>query len=226
MHGVFVQACLITVGIDRGSDNGDAPGKQSEITLVLASASPRRKQLLSSVGLDFRVLPANIDESRHPGEAPLDYVRRMARAKAGAVAEILEFSEKHEDSRLAVLAADTIVCRDERLFGKPVDKDDAITMWRHLSGRTHEVYTALALCYRDRLYEEISVSRVGFKRITEAGMQAYWASGEPMDKAGGYAIQGLGSAWVRHIEGSHSGIVGLPMFELNRLLANIGVNWL
>jgi septum formation protein len=223
---VFVLVCLITVGVDRRIKNGGVPGKQPGMSLVLASASPRRKQLLTSVGLDFRVRPANIDESRQPGEAPLDYVRRMAREKAGAIAEILESSGKHGDLPPAVLAADTIVCRDDRLFGKPVDEDDAIEMWRHLSGRTHEVYTALTLCYRDRLYEEISASRVSFKRISEAGMRTYWASGEPMDKAGGYAIQGLGSAWVGRIEGSHSGIVGLPMFELNRLLANIGVNWL
>ena len=99
-------------------------------------------------------------------------------------------------------------------------------MWRLFSARTHDVYTALALCYRDRLYEDTSSSRVEFKTVPEAEMRAYWASGEPCDKAGGYAVQGLGAAWVQHIEGSYSGIVGLPMFELNRLLANIGENWI
>ena len=200
--------------------------ERPRIELVLASASPRRKELLANTGIEFSVFPAATDEARHPGEPVLDYVTRMAREKAEAVAAILQGSAPGDDVVPAVLAADTIVYSDNRIFGKPANEDDALAMWRNLSGRTHEVLTSLALCYRDRLFEDQSRSRVTFRKITEREMRAYWATGEPQDKAGGYAIQGLGSAWILRIEGSYSGVVGLPMFELNRLLAGIGKNWL
>ena len=182
--------------------------------------------MLANTGLEFSVFPAEIDEARHPGEPVHDYVTRMAREKAEAVAAILQDSESGDDVVPAVLAADPVVCSDDRILGKPANEDDALNMWRYLSGRTHAVLTSLALCYRDRLFEDQSRSRVTLRKITEREMRAYWATGEPQDKAGGYAIQGLGSAWVWRIEGSYSGVVGLPMFELNRLLTGIGKNWL
>lgn len=199
----------------------EASGEQrAAVALVLASASPRRAELLASVALEFEVRPADIDESREDGESAKEYVRRMAREKADRVA-----AEPGCESDV-VLAADTVVCLGEEVFGKPANVGEALDMWRVLSGRTHDVYTALALSYNARVSEEMSISRVTFETISDQQMHAYWATGEPVDKAGGYAVQGLGSAWIRRIEGSYSGIVGLPLYELNRLLGSVGSNWL
>jgi septum formation protein len=182
--------------------------------LILASQSPRRAALLDQVGVAFATAPAAIDERVAPAEQAGDYVRRIAIEKARAV------RERHPGD--AVLGADTAVVLDRRIFGKPADRADATRMLLALSGRTHEVLTGVALVTERTAYA-LSVSRVSFRTIREAEAEAYWASGEPVDKAGGYAIQGLGAAFVERIEGSYSGIMGLPLFETLALLRTIGV---
>jgi septum formation protein len=221
-----VQECHTIVESSDRKPAGSRPHPSNRVDLVLASASPRRRELLSSLGISFRVVPANIDERCFDTEGPMAYVQRMASEKALTVSALLGPEGAVGEAPRAILAADTVVCLGDKLFGKPVDESDAMDMWRNLSGKTHEVYTALTLCYGALRREETSISRVGFRNIPESEMRAYWSSGEPRDKAGGYAIQGLGSAWVERVEGSYTGIVGLPMYELNRVLTVIGENWL
>lgn len=181
--------------------------------IVLASQSPRRAELLHQIGVAFRTHPTDIDESVLPGESPEGYVERMATAKARAALG---------DALQPVLGADTAVVLERRIFGKPLDRDDAIDMLLTLSGRTHQVLTGVAVV-ADTLHFRLSVSRVLLRTITRAEAVAYWASGEPADKAGGYAIQGLGAMFVEHIEGSYSGIMGLPLFETAQILERIGI---
>lgn len=183
--------------------------------IVLASASPRRKELLDQIGVNFSIKAANIDETPLPGEQPMPFVERMALSKALAV--------QKEGGSLPVLGADTIVVCDERIMGKPVDSDEAFAMWKRMSGTTHEVITAVALLSDDQSQVVASVSEVSFRHLGEPEMMAYWNSGEPTDKAGGYAIQGLGAVFVSHLKGSFSGVVGLPLFETDRLLRQFGI---
>lgn len=187
----------------------------SPYDLVLASASPRRKQLLESLGFSIYVQAADIDETLRIDEAADVYVQRLALEKAQAV--VSKVNSLIADSSLAILAADTIVVADGEVFGKPADEADAMRMWQTMSGQTHQVLTAIALVTPTQQYQALSVSHVKFTTVTETQMQRYWASGEPQDKAGAYAIQGLAAAWVASISGSHSGIVGLPLYELNEL---------
>lgn len=196
----------------------------SSCDLVLASASPRRKQLLESLGFSIHVQPADIDETLRIDEAADVYVKRLALEKAQAV--VPKVASLMAGSGLAILAADTIVVADGEVFGKPVDEADAMRMWQVMSGQTHQVLTAIALVTPAQQYQALSVSHVKLATVTEAKMQRYWASDEPQDKAGAYAIQGLAAAWVESISGSHSGIVGLPLYELNELLKNIKLDWL
>lgn len=184
--------------------------------VYLASASPRRRELLAQLGVDCRVVPASLDESRKPGESPARYVRRLAREKAAA-------------SRLAlgdvpepVIGADTAVVIDDRILGKPKDRDDAESMLLALSGRCHQVITGVALLGPDGSADALSRSRVRFRELSPAEARAYWDTGEPADKAGAYAIQGLGAVFVESIQGSYSGVVGLPLFETAQLLAGFG----
>ena len=193
--------------------------------LCLGSASPRRRQLLLNVGLSIEVRPADIDETQHDNEAPLDYVTRLAKEKAFAVAKTFAGGEKG----LPILTADTVVVCDDKVFGKPSNYDEARQMWRTMSNNKHQVVTAvglLAAADSTDCMVEIAVSQVVFESISEQAMKMYWNTGEPQDKAGGYAIQGLASAWVKSIEGSYSGVVGLPLFETNRLLSKVDLNWL
>lgn len=202
--------------------------------LVLASASPRRKELLSSLQINAYVCPADIDESRLNNESPQRYVERLAVEKAKAAMRLLKKEEKKEALKepqekiasLPILAADTIVTLDNQLFGKPKSYDDAIAIWQTLSGKTHEVMTAIALLTESAQYVALSTSKVSFIKLSEKAMTAYWETGEPVDKAGAYAIQGFASAWVESISGSYSGIVGLPLNELNTLLKHVDLNWL
>lgn len=182
--------------------------------LILASASPRRRQLLADAGIDFAVRPAAIDERPLPGEAALDYVARIARAKAAAVAR---------GPGDAVLGADTEVIVDGRVLGKPADVDDARRMIGALSGRSHTVASAVALVVDEGWRERVVVSTVHMREITEAEIAAYCATTEPFDKAGGYGVQGRAAAFVEAIDGSHSGVVGLPLFETLALLAEVGI---
>ena len=185
--------------------------------LVLASASPRRQALLRQIGVVFRTQSAAIDEAVAPGEPPRAYVLRMAREKAHAVA-------RSAGGRIpAVLGADTAVVLGEEILGKPAGEAKAREMLRRLSGRIHEVMTAVVVTDGKRHAEAVSVSRVHFRPLSEAEIGAYIATGEPMDKAGAYAIQGLGAVFVRYLEGSHSGVVGLPLYETARLLEEFGL---
>lgn len=185
----------------------------STADLILASASPRRRELLAQIGVRHRVQAADVDESLLPGETAADYVLRLARAKAAAV----------RDVRLPVLGADTSVVIDGDVLGKPLGDADAKAMLRRLSGREHQVLSAVALCRGDRIEAQLSVSRVWFRSIDDALIDRYVASGEPEDKAGGYGIQGLGGALVSRIDGSYTGVVGLPLAETVDLLQAFNV---
>ncbi|WP_338015420.1 Maf family protein [Dyella acidiphila] len=181
--------------------------------LYLASQSPRRRELLQQAGLDFAVLEVDIPELRDATESPQDYVQRVARAKARAGLAQLAASEGG-----VVLGADTEVVLDGDVFGKPVDADDAAAMLRRLSGRTHEVMSAVWLVAEGREQGDVCLSRVRFATLSEVDIAAYVASGEPFGKAGAYAIQGHGATLIEHLDGSYSGVMGLPLFETVRLL--------
>lgn len=188
--------------------------------LVLASASPRRAELLELLRLRFVVRPCEVDESTGLGESPLTYVERVARNKVLEGIAGLEQSE----TGLPVLGADTAVVLDGEIMGKPVDAADNARMLVSLSARTHEVLTAVAVGLGSRLELRVSRSRVRFRTISAEETRAYAAFGEGADKAGGYGLQGVGGVFVDHIEGSYSGIVGLPMAETEALLLAFGVD--
>lgn len=185
--------------------------------IFLASASPRRAQLLDQIGVAHRVQPASLDETRQRDEAPADYVVRLARSKAEALWGTLDPAE-----RRPVLGADTTVAIDGEVLGKPVDRAGGIRMLQRLSGRTHEVFTAVALCHAGGCDHRLSVSEVTFRPITVEESEAYWRTGEPADKAGGYAVQGLAAVFITRIAGSYSGIMGLPLAETAELLQITG----
>ena len=186
--------------------------------IVLASRSPRRSQLLRQIGVPHEVLPVDFDEARLEGESPRAYVQRLAGDKALHAREVAG-----DPAARPLLAADTVVVLDEEIFGKPASEKDCERMLGALSGRTHEVMTAVALQCAGSVRLELSVSRVTFRPIGLGERRAYWRTGEPVDKAGGYAIQGLGAVFVERIEGSYSGVMGLPLFETTRLLDTAGV---
>ncbi len=183
--------------------------------IILASQSPRRAELLRQVGIDFERRVADVDERARPGETPAAYVRRVALAKAKS-------AHAGAPSASPVLAADTAVVIDGRILGKPRNRDDALAMLALLSGRTHEVLSGVALLTTEPAYR-LSTSRVSFRPVTPEEAAAYWATGEPADKAGGYAVQGLGAAFIKRIEGSYSGIMGLPLFETLEMLRSAGL---
>jgi septum formation protein len=183
--------------------------------LRLASVSPRRRELLNQIGVPHIVSGAHIDESVHGGERPHDYVQRMARTKAQTIWE--------QDLSLPVLGADTTVVLDGTVFGKPADRADALRMLGLLSGRTHEVLTAVALASTQGLAMRVSVSAVRFRGLGADEIAAYWETGEPRDKAGAYAVQGLGAVFIESLSGSFSGVMGLPLFETSELLRAAGV---
>lgn len=186
--------------------------------LHLASRSPRRSELLARLGLDFGVLALDVPERRAPGEPAEDYVRRVAREKAGA--GLLQVMGSPD---ALVLGADTEVVLEDEVFGKPGDAGEAAAMLRRLSGRTHRVLSAVSLVSRDREAQALSVSEVCFGELDDAAIDAYVASGEPEGKAGGYAVQGRAQAFIAHLSGSYSGVMGLPLFETARLLRQFGV---
>ena len=181
----------------------------------LASASPRRSQLLRQIGVAHDIRPVDLDESRLPGESPRDYVLRLAREKASAGVA--------RGGGVPVLAADTTVAIGEEIFGKPRDEDDGVRMLAALSGRSHDVLTAVALASAGRLETAISATRVTFRALSAAESRNYWASSEPVDKAGAYAIQGFGAVFIARLEGSYSGVMGLPLCETATLLDAAGV---
>ena len=208
-------------------------GDRDRFDIYLASQSPRRRALLAQLGLACLVLEVQVDESPQRDEAPATYVERIAWAKAAAGRTAL-LSGKVPASADAmpgaplpaqpVLAADTAVVIDGRILGKPADERDAMAMLACLSGRTHRVLTAVAVLGAGE-HLAVSTSEVRFRSIAPAEAAAYWATGEPKDKAGAYGIQGLGATFVAHLAGSYSGVVGLPLFETAQLLAAEGIGW-
>jgi septum formation protein len=187
-------------------------------TLYLASGSPRRRELLTQIAVPFLTQIAPIDENALPGESPIAYVERLARAKAQAGLAALA-----ETADVVVLGADTAVVLDGRILGKPVDRDDALATLNALSGRSHQVLTAVALVSRERLESRVVTSQVTFRPLSQAEIEAYWASGEPQDKAGCYGIQGLAAVFVSQLLGSYSAVVGLPLCETAALLAEFAI---
>jgi len=183
-------------------------------TLILASTSPRRREILASLDLDFVVTPVDVDESPREGETPGDMALRLAVAKAKAA---------NPSGDGIALGADTVVVIDERALGKPTDKADCLAMLELLGGRRHTVLTGVALHGANGTRTALSETDVYFREISRDEALAYWQSGEPCDKAGAYAIQGIGGVFVERIVGSYSGVVGLPVFETAALLANEGL---
>ncbi len=193
--------------------------------LILASASPRRRELLTQLGLSCQCLSVQLDESPRAGEAPADQVARLALAKALAARERLQQDQtpKQPPAHQLILAADTLVTVDNAPLGKPADAADAARMLARLAGRWHQVITSVTLLGRRRQSQTVT-TQVLFRLIEAAEARAYWNTGEPRDKAGGYGIQGLGALFVERIEGSYSNVVGLPLFETGRLLAHEGLS--
>ena len=186
--------------------------------LFLASGSPRRRELLTQIGVAFSVIGAEIDETPLPDESPAAYVERLARGKAQAGRARL-----NANAQACVLGADTAVVLDGKILGKPLDEANALAMLMSLSGQEHEVLTAIALLDGERCESRVVRSLVRFRPINAAEASAYWASGEPRDKAGGYGIQGLGAVFVSSLNGSYSAVVGLPLCETAELLGHFGI---
>ena len=185
--------------------------------VYLASASPRRRELLCQIGVAFRVLSVAVDERALTAEAPQDYVMRLAKAKAEAGWPLRPSADA------GVLGADTAVVVDGEILGKPKDKADGVAMLMKLSARKHRVLTAVALRCAAGLEAALSESEVSFRAVGEAEAASYWDTGEPRDKAGGYAVQGLGAVFISALAGSFSGVMGLPLYETARLLTRAGI---
>lgn len=186
--------------------------------LILASSSPRRAELLRAAGIDFKVRPADIDETLLDGESPYEYVARLATSKATEIS-------RQSDGSETVLGADTTVVINDEIAGKPVDEGDARRLLHRLSGQWHEVLTGVALIHGPRLSVEVELTRVKFCLLTAEEIDWYVATGEPMDKAGAYGIQGYASRFVERIEGSYSNVVGLPVsrvYDMWRKIEQIG----
>lgn len=190
--------------------------------LYLASQSPRRRELLTQLGVSFECLALSVPEQRGADESPEAYVSRLALDKARA-------GRAHVRDRglspAPVLGSDTIGLCQGQVLEKPLDREHALTMWRLMSGRAHEVMTAVALCDGERERSVLVRTQVYFRTLAETEMMAYWASGEPRDKAGGYGIQGLGGVFVERIEGSYSAVVGLPLAQTAELLNQFDLPW-
>lgn len=185
--------------------------------LILASASPRRRELLDQIGVGYRVVISEIDESALAGEKPGDYVCRVAREK------VLDVMQR-EGPVAPVLGADTAVVVKGRILGKPADRAQAIDMLETLSGRTHEVWSAVALVLpTGRILEQLNVTRVTFSELPRAWIEAYCDSGDPMDKAGAYGVQGMAAQKISQLEGSYSGVMGLPLHETSEILSEAGL---
>lgn len=187
------------------------------VQIILASASPRRKELLDQIKVIYKVYPVDLDETPLPNETPLDYVQRLAAEKSAVCKAQL-------NTETPVLAADTAVCWEGVIMGKPKNQADCLAMLTQLSGKTHQVYSAISLRGREHT-QAVSITEVTFRCLTEREILDYWHSGEPVDKAGSYAIQGMGGVFVESIKGSFSGVVGLPLFETAELLSKQGIEF-
>jgi septum formation protein len=201
--------------------------KRAGTHIYLASRSPRRRELLKQIGVNFEMVlfreyltrVPDVDEAPHAGELPENYAKRIVRAKAEAGwASIIQRRLR----RYPVLAADTVVALDEKIIGKPDNRDHAVRMLQELSGKTHRVLTAVAVKLEERLELCLSTTTVRFRELMEPEIQHYVVTGEPLDKAGAYAIQGLAAAFVAEIDGSYSGVMGLPLYETAELLKQFG----
>jgi septum formation protein len=188
-----------------------------EPILCLGSASPRRRELLSQIGVPYIVVVPDIDESFRHGETPRQYVTRLAQEKALAI--------RQRGQQLPVLAADTTVVVDGEILGKPRDQAEGVHMLGMLSGRTHEVLTAVALADAHGVSARLNASTVRFRSLSRQECLAYWETGEPHDKAGAYGIQGFGAVFIESLTGSHSGVMGLPLFETGELLRAAGISY-
>lgn len=183
-------------------------------TIALASASPRRRELLSQLGVDYQVVKIDVDESQWPEESAPAYVARLAKAKASAgFAAVAQ--------QMPALGADTIVVVDGQVLGKPKDQADFMRMMQLLQGRSHQVMTAVAVVHAQGVEASTVTTDVWFGPLTEAAMMAYWQTGEPHDKAGGYGIQGIAGRFIEKINGSYFAVVGLPLFETSQLLERV-----
>ena len=187
--------------------------------IYLASRSPRRVELLKQIGVDCLIMPADIDESPLADELPAQYVARLAREKAEACLSSLTETQR----QYAVLAADTTVALEGRILGKPESEDDARAMLQLLSASVHQVYTAVALAYAGKIEVALSHTLVNMMPLSNAQIEAYIATGEHRDKAGSYGIQGAAGAWITRIEGSYTGVMGLPVYETAAMLRKIGL---
>lgn len=187
--------------------------------LYLASASPRRAELLRQIGVQFKTLSTDIDESAQAGESALDLAMRLSRQKARQARRQL----KNLKSGDVILAADTLISVDQHILGKPSSPQDCARMLRQLSGRSHQVISAIALLNSDgRLVQASSCNDIRFRALDDGEIEQYCASGEPMDKAGSYAIQGRAAIFIEHLDGSYSSVMGLPLFETAQLLQQFG----
>ena len=191
----------------------------SNSLIYLASGSPRRSARLDQIGVAHRVQPVDVDETARSGEAPEQYVRRLAVLKAETLWQKLPALQ-----RQPVLGADTAVVLDDQILGKPSDETDCVRMLSLLSARTHHVFTAVALRASDGCQSRVNVSEVTFRKLADEEIRRYWRSGEPADKAGAYAVQGRAALFIERIAGSYSGIMGLPLFETGELLTAIGAH--
>lgn len=202
--------------------------KPADYKIYLASKSPRRRELLRQIGVDFELLllrdsaprGPEVSEEVHPGEQPLDYVTRVTREKGAFASKVMLMR------RLPirpVLSADTTVVIDDRILGKPANRDEAVEMLRAMSGRTHQVLTSVALHHDDQHWQTTQASEVRLAKLSEERIRAYCATTEPYDKAGAYGIQGLASVFIEHISGSYTGIMGLPLHETAELLNQAGI---
>ncbi|OUR59926.1 septum formation protein Maf [Colwellia sp. 39_35_sub15_T18] len=188
--------------------------------LVLASQSPRRQALLNQLGYHFSILAADIDESAYIDEKPHDYVLRLAVQKAQAIFEQLPI---HKQADTLVLGADTCVVNNGKILGKPEDEKQCLTTLGQLSGKSHQVLTSIAVVGANIVAKELITTQVNFKPLATTEIQRYWQTGEPCDKAGSYAIQGIGGQFVTSINGSYSAVVGLPLYETSQMLAKFGL---
>jgi septum formation protein len=193
--------------------------QMKSLQLYLASSSPRRAQLLEQIGVRYEIVHADIVEEHHQGERAEDMSLRLAIAKAREV-------ETRVGGQIPVLGADTIVLVQDRILGKPGGREEALEMLSELSGRTHRVISAVAVCHGDRLETAVSETLVRFRDLTREEQVSYCNTGEPMDKAGAYGIQGLGAVFIESIKGSYSGVVGLPLMETSRLLSTFNIQCL
>lgn len=194
----------------------------SNYQLVLASASPRRLELLQQLGLCSKVHPVDINEAVMANESPRDLVLRLALSKARAGSNDM----MQQGNELPVLGSDTVVEINGEILGKPADAEQAVDMLATLSGKLHKVYTAVAVVSRNSEYSGISSSEVEFVELTEDDIRSYVATGEPLDKAGAYAIQGIGGQFVKTLYGSYSGVMGLPLYETAKVLKACGIKTL